>query len=168
MSAIEVKAMVPLDSATKPATAVANPSDLTAGSMSYWTSMDPSASGSKTLVYKILQDSEFSVEEKIGETLMLKDVLAHSVMLADKDGREVKERTRIVLIDGDGKTYSCVSEGMRNTLQRLFSIIGKPTYDPPIPVTVRQVGTKRGNRTYTLDVPEWVLEGHKQPPVKKK
>ena len=147
--------------------AVANPNDLSAGIAVYWTSMDMAKPGARGRLFTALQNADKGIIDMIGSPIQLADVVAHNILLPNADGTAMVEKTRIVLIDAEGVMYSCVSEGVKKSLQQLFQIVGRPPYDPPLGIIPRQIGTKRGFRTFIFEVTDASLDAAEDKPGKK-
>ena len=101
---------------------------------------------SKVAIFNAINGADESVADHIGEVLEITDVVAHPVTLTDEDTGEIINTLRVVLIDKNGKTYTAVSEGITNSLSRVFSIIGMPSWkDDPVKMKIRQIKTRNGN-----------------------
>ena len=109
---------------------------------------------SKARIFNAVNSPDKKISECIGETLLLKDIVAHNILLTDDDTGEVIEAVRMVLVDADGTSYEAVSGGLANAVQRILGIFGQPnTWEAPIPVKVIQKGTRNGvNKVTTLKV----------------
>lgn len=100
----------------------------------------------KMHVFHVAQNPDAKVEDIVNTKIDLTDVYAEVATLENGD-----KVPRIILVDKDGKSYSCTSFGMLHALEKLFGIFGAPHYEVPLTVTVKRVKTKNGN-TYTLDI----------------
>jgi len=101
---------------------------------------------SKVAIFNAINGADESVADHIGEVLEITDVVAHPVTLTDEETGEIINTLRVVLIDKNGKTYTAVSEGITNSLSRIFSIIGMPSWkDEPVKMKIRQIKTRNGN-----------------------
>lgn len=105
----------------------------------------------RKVMYNSLAAPDHNVEEIIGKPIDLVDVVAYPVtFLSDEDSREEVTCLRCILIDKNGKSYGAVSQGIANSLMRLFSIFGMPHWTNPIKVEVKQVKTRNGNNKVNI------------------
>lgn len=81
--------------------------------------------------------------------LYVTDVLAHDVKMVSEDG-EVQDAIRVVLICENGDTVAGVSSGLRASLTNLMNVIGKPPWNPSLPVFIASVTTRRGFNTFNI------------------
>lgn len=100
---------------------------------------------SKVKIYNAINATDKKLADHIGEVIEIVDVVAHPVELTHEVTGEVVKTVRTVLIDKDGVSYTAVSGGILNSLQKLFMIFGQPHWDEPVKVKVKQVGTRNGN-----------------------
>ena len=101
---------------------------------------------SKIAIYNAINSADENLADHIGEVIEVVDVVAHPVTLADEQTGEIVEALRTVLVAKDGKTYTAVSQGITNSLQRVFSIVGMPSWkDEPVKMKIKQVKTRNGN-----------------------
>ena len=75
----------------------------------------------------------------INEVIRVRDVYCEIVTCLNKDTGETSEAPRVVLIDTEGKSYQCVSTGIFNSLKRLFTVFGMPTWEKGVPCKIKQV-----------------------------
>jgi hypothetical protein len=107
---------------------------------------DDDTRASKAKIFNAIQSPEHTVEEFIGKTLEIVHLVGHEVSLVDEKTGEVVETARMILIDKDGKGYSCVSVGIFSALKNLSAIVGNaPWVDEPLKVEVIQQKTRNGN-----------------------
>lgn len=101
---------------------------------------------SKVAIYNAINSAEKSITDMIGKRIEIADVVAHPITITDEETGEMVDTLRTVIIDKDGVAYQAVSGGINNSLQKLFSIFGMPSWkDNPVKVEVRQVKTRNGN-----------------------
>ena len=101
---------------------------------------------SKVAIYNAVNGADESIADHIGETLEVVDVVAHPVTITDEETGEILEALRTVLVTKDGKAYTAVSQGITNSLARIFSIVGMPSWkDEPVKMKIKQVKTRNGN-----------------------
>lgn len=72
----------------------------------------------------------------------------HRIELED-DG-ELIDTVRTVLIDDQGNAIKFVSDGIRKDLFRIIAAFGLEKLDPPLPVEVKPVRTRKGFRIFRL------------------
>lgn len=102
----------------------------------------------KVKLYNAINNTDFALAD-ITSPIRVTDVIAHHVTLENEDG-EMVEVTRVVLIDKEGKSYGCVSEGVLSSLQKLFVIFGRPTWKDGLVILPKLVKTNKGYKTMTL------------------
>lgn len=113
---------------------------------------DDGTRASKAKIYNAINNAEDTVADHINEVLELVDVVAHTIQLPDQNG-VIQDCIRTVLVDKNGKCYQAVSEGVVSSLQKIFAIVGKPSWkDEPLKVKIRQVATKNGNSVLKLEM----------------
>lgn len=106
---------------------------------------------SQIAIYNAINSSEKKVADMLGKTIELVDVVAHPITMIDEQTGEVIDTVRTVLIDKNGTSYTAVSGGITNSLQKLFMVFGMPHWEEPVKVEVKQVSTRNGmNKVNTL------------------
>lgn len=103
----------------------------------------------KKLAFNAMSSPDMSIKEAINLPIDLTDIYCETADVMDKKTGEIKEMPRLVLIDTEGKSYQAVSFGLYRAIMRLISIYGNPTWNPPIPVTIKQVGPS-DKQTYSI------------------
>lgn len=113
---------------------------------------DDGTRASKVKIYNAINNAEKTLADVIGKPLDIVDVVAHPITLPDEETGEVINTVRIVLIDKNGVGYTAVSQGILNSLARIFQIVGTPSWkDEPVKMEVKQVQTRNGmNKVNTL------------------
>lgn len=112
----------------------------------YCSIKDDGTRKSKIAIYNAINGADESLADHIGETLEIVDVVAHPVTLIDEETGEVVNALRTVLVDKSGKSYTAVSQGITNSLSRIFSIVGMPSWkDEPVKMKIKQLKTNNGN-----------------------
>lgn len=107
---------------------------------------DDGSRKSKVAIYNAVNGADESISDHIGEVLEVVDVVAYPVTITDDETGEIMEVLRTVLVTKDGKAYTAVSQGITNSLARIFSIVGKPSWkDDPVKMKIKQVKTRNGN-----------------------
>lgn len=126
--------------------------------MDYFTFMNLEDPETKLAVYSAIQNPDYKLRDwaadNPGQSIALANALIHPVKLNDEETGEVVNSWRCILFDADGNTYVAVSEGVVNSLQKLFSIVGPPdTWDKPINMIPKELKTRKGmNRVLILDI----------------
>ena len=101
---------------------------------------------SKISIYNAINSAEKSIADMIGKSIEIADVVAHPITIVDEKTGEIVETLRTVIIDKNGVAYQAVSAGINNSLQKLFTVFGMPSWkNDPVKVEVRQVQTRNGN-----------------------
>lgn len=102
-------------------------------------------------VFELIQSSTGKLADLIGKEVAVQHIVAHSVELVDEDTGEVNDADRIVLVTPNGESYACVSNGVRRSLQQIMALTNSmPPWDPAMVLSVKQVNTSRGRRTFIL------------------
>ena len=101
----------------------------------------------KTLakVYNAANNQTHRVGDFINKTINVKDVLVEIIDIADEETGEVEQAPRVVLIDDKGEAYQSVSQGMFSAIKKAIQIFGVPTWDDPLPMTIKQVNVGKGS-----------------------
>lgn len=98
-----------------------------------------------------------SLQEQLGKTLMVKNVVCHGVEMTNERTGERAPAWRVILIAEDGTQYACVSKGVVGSLNKIFGVFGTPeTWTDPLPLIARKVQAKRG-KSLILEVDETAL-----------
>lgn len=107
---------------------------------------DDGSRKSKVAIYNAVNGADESIADHIGEVLEIVDVVAYPVTITDEETGEIMEVLRTVLVAKDGKAYTAVSQGITNSLARIFSIVGMPSWkDEPVKMKIKQIKTRNGN-----------------------
>lgn len=104
---------------------------------------------SQIAIYNAINSADEQVADHIGEVLEVVNVIAHPVEIPDEETGEIVECLRTVLITKDGKSYTATSQGIANSLSRIFSLVGMPDngawVKEPVKMKIKQVKTRNGN-----------------------
>ena len=103
-------------------------------------------------IYNAINSKGDSLDDHKGEVLEIVDIAAHPVELVDENTGELVQGLRVVMVDKDGKNYDAVSRGIVSSLEKIFAIVGKPSYDPPLRLVVVEQKTRKGFKTNTLEL----------------
>lgn len=93
----------------------------------------------KAKIFNAMSSPDERLRNHINEIIKIRDVYCEIVECVNKDTGETSEAPRVVLIDTEGKSYQCVSSGIFNSLKRLFTVFGMPTWEKGVPCKVKQV-----------------------------
>lgn len=105
----------------------------------------------KAKLFRIMNSPEKRLSDCINETIVVKDVYCEKVQVVNKETGVVSSCPRVVLVDKDGIGYQSVSFGVFGSLKKLFQVYGVPTWEPGIPVKVKQISRDK-NKILTLTV----------------
>ena len=136
--------------------------ELSADSSSMFCSLQGGTRAEKARVYNAMNNPEHKVADCINKTINVKDVLAEYIEVGktdsegkpvvDENGEQVMDTVpRVVLIDDKGEAYQAVSVGIFNAVKKAIAVFGAPTWDEPLPITVKQISLGT-NKMLTFDV----------------
>lgn len=127
--------------------------DLTNVNSSFFCSIqDDGTRESKVKIYNALNTQGEQLSDHLNEELKIVDVSAHTINVMDKTG-ELSQTLRTVLIAEDGTTYQAVSGGVISSLQKIFAIVGFPSWkDEPVVLKPVNVKTNNGFKVLTLEL----------------
>ena len=118
------------------------------------TSMKLETPFDKMKLYNAIQKDSKSLKDVVNIEFVLDHFVAHNIQFLEEDG-SYTDGVRIVLIDDKGETYSGSGVGIRNSLQKIFAIFGRPEqwtdFKLKVKPVMRQVG-KEGQSTVVLEV----------------
>ena len=114
-----------------------------------FSSMKTGTHEEKALYYNAISDPEYKIADKVGEVINVKDIYIELIDMTNEETGEVSKAPRVILIDTDGHSYSCVSMGVFNSLRRLVQVFGAPTWEEGLSVKVKQIAVNK-NRVFTL------------------
>lgn len=105
----------------------------------------------KAKLFNLMNSPDYRISDCINKTIYVKDVYMEVVVCTNEETGEVSNAPRVVVIDKDGVSYQSVSFGILNSVKKLMTIFGTPTWEEPIPIVVKQV-SKGKNKIYTFEV----------------
>lgn len=106
----------------------------------------------KKKLFNLTSNPQHKVSDMINKKIMLKDVFMEEVLLRNDETGEVSQGVRIILIDDKQEGYVCVSTGIKNSLQKLFSIFGTPDYwSSPIEIEIKQLSIGKDRNILTFN-----------------
>ena len=121
------------------------------GNSDMYCSLKADSFKTKASVYNAINAPDKKLSEMINMIIEVRDIVAHEVQLVNEETGLVTKCLRTILIDKDGVTYNAVSQGVANSLTRIFQIFGEPnTWDHPIKVKPVQKVTNNGTNKVTL------------------
>lgn len=124
----------------------ANPENALSG---FYSSLRASDQKERLELFDLVSAAE-GLDDHLNTPLSLTDVVIQAVPVMDQETGEVEERSRIVLITEDGKSYATTSRGVETALKNLFLLVGEPTWEPPLELmAVKQQG-RNGYKFTTL------------------
>ena len=116
----------------------------------FYTSLQLATQKDKLKMLNIISNST-SLQDKVGEKVLIKDVIIQTAQFVSEETGEVDEGLRVTLIDPDGNAFHAASKGLALSLRTAFNVVGQPNeWDEPLEVTVRE-GRKGKYRYLTLD-----------------
>ena len=106
----------------------------------------------KRRLFNAVQNPDYSLKEKVNTTINMVDLYVEPVDIAEKDEDgnltgNIHTAPRVVILDDKGKSYSCCSVGVYNSLKRLLSpvMFGDPsTWEKPLAITPYIVSKGKG------------------------
>mgnify|MGYP002673868187 CR=1 FL=1 len=125
--------------------------DLTAAQSSFC-SLKANTPEEKAKLFAAMNNPEKRLSDCVNTTIMAKDLFCEIVDCKNEDTGEITKCPRIVVIDDKGIGYQAVSLGVFSAFKKLMGVFGTPTWEPPLPLAVKQVG--KGNKrllTFTVD-----------------
>lgn len=106
----------------------------------------------KKKLFNLTSNPQHKVSDMINRKIMLKDVFMEEVLLRNEETGEVSQGIRIILIDDKQEGYVCVSTGIKNSLQKLFSIFGTPEHwSSPIEIEIKQLSIGKDRNILTFN-----------------
>lgn len=118
------------------------------GSKFYCSIVDDGTRASKVDIYNAVGGACEQLLDHEGKTLEIVDVAAHPIKVTDEKTGEIHEVLRTILIDKEGRGYQAVSEGVVGALQKIYSIIGAPSWkDEPVKMVI---GSEKTSNKYTV------------------
>lgn len=105
---------------------------------------DPQTQDERVMLFRALNQPTYRLSDFINREICIRDLICEEVTLTNHDGVPTKA-PRLVLIDTEGNSYNCISNGVYGAIQKLIMIFGMPTWQDGIKVKVVQInkGEKR-------------------------
>ena len=98
-------------------------------------------------MYNAINSPDHKLSDFVGKKLNIKDISIERVENMNEETGEMAANARVVLIDENGESYTCVSSGIYSAIKKLVAVFGEPTWEP---VEVQNLSTKKGRKTMTL------------------
>ena len=125
--------------------------EMTKSSKQTYSSIKGSTLEEKKQLFNAMSKCDYRVVDKLGETILLKDLIIQKYDKVNEETGVLESKKRIILVDNEGKTYASASNGLFNSISRLFGILGTPdTWSEPIPIQVIETETKNKQKTYEI------------------
>ena len=104
----------------------------------------------KVAMYNAINSPDHKLSDFVGKKLNIKDISIERVENPSDETGEMVANARVVLIDENGESYTCVSSGIYSAIKKLVAVFGEPTWEPALPVEIQNISTKKGRKTMTL------------------
>lgn len=104
----------------------------------------------KVAMYNAINSPDHKLSDFVGKKLSIKDISIERVENPSDVTGEMVANARVVLIDENGESYTCVSSGIYSAIKKLVAVFGEPTWEPALPVEIQNLSTKKGRKTMTL------------------
>lgn len=101
-------------------------------------------------MYNAINSPDHKLSDFVGKKLNIKDISIERVENMNEETGEMAANARVVLIDENGESYTCVSSGIYSAIKKLVAVFGEPTWEPALSVEVQNLSTKKGRKTMTL------------------
>lgn len=103
-------------------------------------------------IYNAINNAKEKLDDHINEVINCVDVVAHPISILDENTGEMVDTVRVVIIDDKGVGYEAISVGIISSLTKLFGIVGRPSYNPPLKMKVVKQSTRKGFKTNTIEL----------------
>lgn len=123
-----------------------NLADLSASESIAYFSGTASTQAEKVALYNATSNPDFRVKDEINVPIEVKDIYVHIVELPNDETGEIQPAPRIILIDTKGKSHVAVSQGVYNSVARIFNMVGEPK-DWETPIKVVPLLINKGTRS---------------------
>lgn len=116
----------------------------------YWCSFPIATIQDKAKLQKALVTQDVKIDEVAGMSWQTVDLVAQRIQLMSEEDGELKDATRLVLIDDKGKMVSTVSEGAVTSMRAIIATFGRPPWQPPLKLVFDRKKTRKGFFTYVV------------------
>lgn len=100
-----------------------------------YTSITPDSDEKKEILYNAMTNPTHRLGEMVNQRIAVQDVFVERIDMVNSETGELVKTPRVILIDENGESYSCVSTGIFNALTKLSMIYGAPPWNPALEVT---------------------------------
>lgn len=124
------------------------------------TSFNPTTPLDKMKLYNAIQSDAKSLKDTVNIEFVMEHYVAHNVEFNEEDGSKT-QGVRIILLSDKGEAFSGSGAGIRNSLQKIFSIFGKPDTWEGFKLKVKPVSKKvgdQGESTVILELVDVIQE----------
>lgn len=87
------------------------------------------------------------LNDSLGETIALANIIVQSVQIADDRTGEINEAPRVTLIDTEGNAFHATSSGLLSSVRNILGVFGEPSTWPASGLEIKVV-EERGRRGY--------------------
>ena len=101
-------------------------------------------------MYNAINSPDHKLSDFVGKKLNIKDISIERVENMNDETGEMAAKARVVVIDENGESYTCVSSCIYSAIKKLVAVFGEPTWEPALPVEIQNLSTKKGRKTMTL------------------
>lgn len=105
-----------------------------------YTSLVASTPAQKIELFNKVNSDSLRVADFVNMTIGVKDVYIEEVKCTNETTGEQETAPRIIIFDGEGKAFQCVSFGFLNTLRKMFALLGEPSYETEHHITIKRRG----------------------------
>lgn len=117
----------------------------------YWCTLSPRSPREAETIFAMRQGPTLALSENINRPLAVVHILAHPIQVTSEQG-ELKDLVRFVFLTQDGMYYSCASEGVKSSLNLIFSLKGVPPYAEPLLLQAVNRKTRSGRTLMQLEL----------------
>lgn len=101
-------------------------------------------------LYKAMNNPDKKLSDMINLEIAVKDIYCENINIVNKDTGETVPSVRMVLIDENGVSYQCVSNGVFNSIRKAIAVFGLPTWDEPLHFVVKKINVQGGQGWSTM------------------
>lgn len=130
------------------------------GKAPYWSSIRTDTPEGKLLLFKVSQEADNTIDDKIGHEILLQDVYVTDASKMDHKTGELHSFKRVVLVTPDGESYGTFSDGIVNSIFTMCGVFGLPPWKGGVKVRLAEKKTGSGYKMFQL-IP--VLTGTAKP-----
>lgn len=109
-------------------------------------SIAPDDLQAKKRAYNAVNNPNEKLKDFINKKIKAVDVVAFPVEIVDDTTGEVIQCLKTNIIDEKGVVYTATSKGIASSLQKIFAIVGFPTWNPPLEMEVKKLNCRKQER----------------------